>query len=277
MLFKKGIFMRFLIFFILSLSLIVSNAAEDNEVIEEVEVVEVIDADRENGFGFAPAVFVQGGKSIEAALFAPRRVDNVDRTIFCSAVVGIRGRIQEQLCNWSFENKQYAPTLNQAAGIARFKPATVNGKAVVAYIKYSVRVSHADGKAQFEVFPHHFANEQFHGDDYIAAQSYSSGNKLDIAGSHFFGKPWIQENVPVRCVRSSRVFMQFKVNREGAVEDLSTIDGSRPKKCIEPVKAAVMAGQYIPAFDGGKPVESVYVEKYYSDSSKTKREFSRVQ
>lgn len=226
---------------------------------------------------FTPAMFEENGKVFERGLFPPKRVDGVDQIVYCTGIVSRRGRIVNQLCNWGFDNRQYRSTLSQAAKKARLSPATIDGVAMVAYIKYSLRISHIDGEPKLEFFPHHFANEQYYGDDYIAAQSYSSATDLNVADSYFFGKPWIQKMVPSRCIRNSRVFLLFKVNRQGKVEDLRATDESRPKRCIDPIIEAATAGKYIPAFHEGVPVESVYIEKYYSDAAKSPNsDFSRA-
>ncbi len=214
---------------------------------------------------FSPATFKSGKESLEDRFFLPESSKDEEVTIFCSAVISVRGVIEEQRCNWDHINKPYRIPANNATRNARLNPATVDGKKVIAYIKYAYKIEHKDGKSTVKVYPHHFVNSQYYGDDYIAPQSYVPGTELYSTDSIFFGKPWVEREVQRKCIKSARVFLKMKIEKDGKVSDVEVLDKPRPKSCGKSIADAATEAEYIPAFYNGQPAASIYVEKYLAE------------
>ena len=115
------------------------------------------------------------------------------------------------------------------------------------------------------MYPHHFVNSQYCGDDYISPQSYSPGTEMYATDSIFFGKPLVEREVQRKCIKSARVFLKMKIEKDGNVSDVEVIDKPRPKSCGKSVSDAAIAAKYIPAFYKGQPAASIYVEKYLAE------------
>ncbi len=214
---------------------------------------------------FSPATFKSGEDSLEARFFLPRTSKGEELTIFCSALISVRGIIEEQRCNWDHSNKPYRIPAGNAIRNARLNPATVDGKKVIAYIKYAYKIQDKDGESTVKVYPHHFVNSQYYGDDYIAPQSYVAGTELDAMDSAFFGKPWMERVVPRKCLKSARVFLKMKIEKDGKVDGVEVLDKPRPKSCGKSIADAVAEANYIPAFFNGQAAASIYVEKYLAE------------
>ncbi len=220
-----------------------------------------------DGPRFSPAMFQTGEGSLESRFFLPDSRKDKELTIFCSALISVRGLIEEQRCNWDHKNKPYRIPAGNAIRNVRLEPATVDGQKVIAYIKYAYKITHKDGKSSLKVYPNHFVNSQYYGDDYIAAQSYIPGTDLYASESVFFGKPWIEREVQRKCRRDARVFLKMKIENTGKVSAVEVIDKPRPKSCGDSIAEAVAKGLYIPAFNQGQPVASIYVEKYLAEKN----------
>ncbi len=72
--------------------------------------------------------------------FLPESSEDKDVSIYCSAVISVRGIIEEQRCNWDHINKPYRIPADDAIRNARLNPATVDGQKVIAYIKYAYKI-----------------------------------------------------------------------------------------------------------------------------------------
>lgn len=214
---------------------------------------------------FSPATFKSGEQSLEARFFLPESRKDQEFTIYCSAIISVRGVIEEQRCNWDYKNKPYRIPAENAIKNVRLNPATVAGVKVIAYIKYALKIQHKDGESSIKVYPHHFVNSQYYGDDYIAPQSYVPGTDLYATESIFFGKPWIEREVKRSCIKSARVFLKMKIEKDGRVSDVEVIDKPRPKSCGESIAKAATEGKYIPLFYKGQPAPAIYVEKYLAE------------
>ncbi len=214
---------------------------------------------------FVPATFKPGEDSLESRFFVPKSREDKELTIFCNALISVRGVIEEQQCNWDHKNKPYRIPAENSIRNVRLNPASVDGEKVIAYIKYALKIEHKGGESSIKMYPHHFVNSQYYGDDYIAPQSYVPGTDLYADESIFFGKPWIEREVARKCIRSARVFLKMKIENDGGVSDVAVIDKPSPKSCGDSIAEAAKKGTYIPAFFQGKPVASIYVEKYLAE------------
>jgi hypothetical protein len=201
---------------------------------------------------FTPAIIGDDPQSLYNRLSFPNVDGDWNALVKCTAQVGESGSVRSPICFDRDEtNSPFFTVVMRSARGSRMIPATVDGVNVfVEMVQFSVLFQQRGEQQAIVVYPNHGNNQQFYGDNYIAAQRYgvtqsaSCNTRTDRSGE-----------INVRMV--------FSLDANGEVgEEIEAMDRAMGD-CLTAFENFIKNGTYIPAYFEGKPVDSVVVEWFY--------------
>jgi len=142
---------------------------------------------------FTPAIIGDDPQSLYNRLSFPNVDGDWNALVKCTAQVGESGSVRSPICFDRDEtNSPFFTVVMRSARGSRMIPATVDGVNVfVETVQFSVLFQQRGEQQAIVVYPNHGNNQQFYGDNYIAAQRYgvtqSAGCNPRTLGRFSFG------------------------------------------------------------------------------------------
>jgi len=200
-----------------------------------------------------PAGMIEDEKSLLQVLGFPDIKGDFERAIVCAGIVKTNGKMDGGGCYVVQPGDEvYVGAISQALKKARWVPATIDGKAVEAYLQYRVLFVQKgeDRRVGFLPNPGYIENVEAYGPKHIAAQ-------------RVVGKEGWQKVCPNYAKFS--VLAKAHVSFEGVPSSISVSDGAGlpiSDTCRQAIIDTLERSQYIPATVDGETVPSTYTEPF---------------
>lgn len=201
-----------------------------------------------------PATFDSAEQSFLEEIAIPSLEAGTTLVVKCGGWLGKRGRFSQVACYQSAElteNIEIAIKLNRtipnAARKKKFTPAIVHGLKTKVWVNFSVIVDNTGGVQTARVVLNHQYNEAQYGEDYVSAQRYNA-------------RSW-------RCSLSFDNSFGVLVSSEGEAKNVRPAKPGLSKRCENRISRALERSRYIPAHLDGNPVDSMYVELFFSPNN----------
>lgn len=207
----------------------------------------------ESRSSYIPAHFPKTTESLISRIKFPPIPGDVDVTIFCSAMVSKRSKIENNRCFSVEENrdtKYFLKSVDRASRVARIVNAEVDGKPVRAQFSYRIRFIRKEEKTKIFGFPNHGLDEERYGYNYSQAQQITNGHRGRIG-----------------CNSLKSILIGLVINESGQPSDVKIIRSKgASNKCKSSFINDLSQDSYIPAMLEGRSLSSSHMISVFFDS-----------
>lgn len=198
--------------------------------------------------GFKPAMFHDGGRSLQNRIAFPLGNEDIAVTISCEALVSEWGRFLENSCFLQDDALDtYVGAIRKAVGHTRITPAYIDGRRSRIWFQYTVEFVRSDGQTVIRAYEHHGRSIDRLGSDYTAPQRYDDPRYAHCA-EFVGGSVWVSTTVDVA----------------GLPRNAEVLTDGVSGNCRHALRRFIEQSRYVPAFHGGYPVEAISVEVFGS-------------
>lgn len=200
-----------------------------------------------------PAQADTGEDGLEQRIEFPELRGDITAVLRCAARLQRNGRLKDNGCYVeSPADRVFIEPINRAARRARFKPATLDGRALEIYLQYRVQFvkEGEDERVSVWLNPGVAENVEAYGQDHVAAQ-------------RVIGKERWEDVCPSRA--DYLVWLRAHVAEDGSASSASLTHGAgiNPSpRCREAILATIGESEFFPALADGEPVPSTYMEPF---------------
>jgi hypothetical protein len=209
----------------------------------------------------SPAQLREGEGSIESKLHVPNGLEPGRYDVYCEARVIENGTARNFVCYSPDGSSPWmlVDAIRKAGRLARFVPATRNGKPAQVYMVLMVRTVIAENSEPLVlVLPNNGVEHARLGLFYIAPQRFNE-----------FTWRWVKYHLP--HVRSNKepnatlIWQELWIDELGNIRDSKLTNASdAPQEIVDTIRRSVDNMQFMPGRVDGKPVAMRYVEPAYS-------------